>query len=180
MANFKTGDGVRIKTREVTADDSKTGLYYPFFGGLVGRVDHVYDDGSICMDVDIESLGEEARKRHLATQEAERKRWLEGLSGEARVRLTEEQKRLKISYKLLVSKKDLEPHKGDDKPRAASTPKSNAPGKTSKTSEGPADAPDLRKPSAGDSIEEEPVKRLTEADLEAQEEEFLRSFQSRQ
>ena len=160
MANFKTGDGVRIKTRELTADDSKTGLYYPFFGGLEGVVDCVYDDGSICVNVDIETLGEEARKRHLAMQEAERKRWLEGLSGEARARLSEEQRRLKISYKLLVSKNDLDPRKGENKPKVAPIGKGNAPEKVSKAGKEPA------------TTEEEPAKRLTEADLKPRKRSF--------
>jgi len=177
MTSFKTGDGVTIKTREVTPDDSKTGLYYQYFGGLIGTVDRVYDDGSICVDVDIETLSDEARKRHLAMQEAERRRWLESLSGEARSRLNEEQRRLKISYKLLVSKKDLESRKGDTS-TAGTTGKSGASDKAPKSSEDPSDAPAPVKRAAKPS-DEEPVKRLTEADLEAREQEFLRSLQER-
>lgn len=173
MANFKTGDGVTIKTREITPDDSKTGMYYQYFGGLVGTVDRVYDDGSICVDIDIESLSDDARKRHLAMQEAERKRWLESLSGEARNRLTEEQRRLKISYKLLVSNNDLEPRKGGS-PKGGATGKGGSSEKADKSSEGPADSPDPAKEPG-----EEPVKRLTEADLAAREEEFLRSLENR-
>ena len=91
MASFKAGDRVRLAARQVTAEDEKSGLYYSYFAELTGAVDMVYGDGSVCVSVDLESLSEQARDRHLAMQEAERKKWLEGLSGEARNRLTPEQ-----------------------------------------------------------------------------------------
>ncbi|MCL5105129.1 MAG: hypothetical protein M1133_13580 [Armatimonadetes bacterium] len=176
MAEFKNGDAVIIRTREVTGDDTKSGLYYQYFGGLTGAVDRVYDDGSVCVDIDIDSLSADARARHLAMQEAERKRWLDGLSGEARGRLTELQRQLKISYKLLVSNKDLESNKGG-KPKGSHPPKSESVSSEGGR-EGPAKAPDPeRSPKA--SAEPEPPKRLSESDLAAKEEEFLRSLQDR-
>lgn len=175
MAEFKAGDGVVIKSREVTPDDVKSGLYFDYFGGLVGKVDRVYDDGTVCVDVDIDSLTKDARDRHLAMQEAERRRWLDGLSGEARNRLTEEQRQLKISYKLLVSKKDLEPLKGG-KPKGSSGKSGSSSESTEGKGEGSADSPDP----AGQATGSEEPKRLTEADLAAREEEFLKSLQNRQ
>jgi len=112
MATLSAGDRVEIRSREITADDEKNGLYYSYFGGLTGTVDAVYPDGSVCIDVDLEALSQAARERHLAMQEAERKKWLDSLSGEARNRLTAEQKQLKLSYKILVGKNDVIPTKG--------------------------------------------------------------------
>lgn len=171
MAELKVGDAVQIKTREVTNDDIKSSLYFSYFGGLQGAIDRIYDDGSVCVDVDLDSLTQDARDRHLETQEAERKRWLEGLSGEARNRLSDDQKKLAISYKLLVSKKDLEPIKGG-KPKSAKSQKASD-DSSSAASSGPARAPDP------DKSEPESPKRLSEADLAANEEEFLRSLQNR-
>ncbi len=180
MAELKTGNGVMIKTREVTPEDIKSGLYFLYFGGLVGKVDRIYDDGSVCVDVDIDSLSKEARSRHLAMQEAERKRWLENLSGEARNRLTPEQRQLRISYKLLVSKNDLEPHKGLDKPKIDPKAIAEVADESYDTeTEGPAESSDLDILSEVDN-EEETTNRLTEADLAAREEEFLKSLQEKQ
>ncbi|MCE5198601.1 MAG: hypothetical protein ABFD54_16570 [Armatimonadota bacterium] len=167
MADFKEGDAVRVKPREVTGDDVKSGLYFAYFSGLVGIVDRVYDDGSVCVDIDIDSLGEEARQRHLDMQESERKRWLDGLSGEARGRLNEQQKQLKISYKILVSQKDLESNKGG-KPKGTTAPKEASSSDAQGSNKGPAGEPDSA------------PKRLSEADLQAKEDEFLRSLQEKE
>lgn len=107
MAELTKGIQISIRERAVTADDTRTGLYYQYFGGLTGKVDREYDDGSVCIEVDLESLTEAARKRHLDIQEAERKKWLNSLSDEMRNRLTAEQKQLKINYKILVHKNDI-------------------------------------------------------------------------
>lgn len=171
MADMKVGDKVQVTTREVTNDDIKSSLYFSYFGGLYGVIDRIYDDGTVCVDVDLDSLSQDARDRHIETQEAERKRWLDGLSGEAKGRLSEEQKKLSISYKILVSKKDIEPAKGG-KPKASKSEKSSD-DSSAAASKGPARAPD---PVGSD---QEPPKRLSEADLEAKEEEFLRSLQER-
>lgn len=178
MADFKPGDGVTISTREVTPEDSKSGLYFEYFGGLVGKVDRVYDDGSVCIDVDIDSLSDDARKRHEAMENAERKRWLDGLSGEARNRLTDEQKQLKISYKILVSNKDLKPYNGGDKPKGKPALKaSDSESAPAQSNSGPATEPD---PTPLESDLAETPHRLTEAELEAREEEFFKSMKEKQ
>lgn len=176
MAQLSAGDRVQIQTREITADDEKNGLYYSYFGGLTGTVDATYDDGSVCVDVDLESLSQDARARHLAMQEAERKKWLDGLSGEARNRLTPEQKQLKLSYKILVAKSDLTPSKGGKPTGKKSQPKDEA--ETSDASpaasKGPARAPEPAP------IEESAVpRRVSEDDLARAEEEYLRSLQEK-
>lgn len=188
MASFKAGDRVQLVIREVTSEDEKNGLYYSYFGGLTGSVDAVYGDSSACVDVDLDSLSPAARDRHLAMQEAERKKWLEGLSGEARNRLTPEQKQLKLSYKILASIKDLEANKG---------PKPNGNKKTAKAEEaggedaspaapkGPARAPEPEAASQPAPIAEQPVedddfapRRPSAEDLAKAEEEYLKSLQS--
>jgi hypothetical protein len=94
MAATKAGDRVMIVTREVTSDDQKTGLYFSYFGGLTGTIDRAYDDGSVCVDIDLDSMTDDMRERHLAMQEAERQRWISNLSDEVRNRLSAEQKQL--------------------------------------------------------------------------------------
>lgn len=176
MASLSAGDRVEIQTRDLTAEDEKNGLYYSYFGGLTGKVDSVYDDGTVCVDVDLESLSQDARERHLAMQEGERKKWLDGLSGEARNRLAPEQKQLKLSYKILVSKNDVVPSKGGKPNGGKSQPKSSASTSDSApaASKGPARAPE-----PGPANEEPAPKRVSEDDLSKAEEEYLRSLQER-
>lgn len=177
MAATKAGDRVIVTQREVTADDLKSGLYYAYFGGLTGTVDRVYDDESACVDVDLESLTQAAQDRHHAMQEAEKKRWMDSLSQDVRSRLTPEQQKLKMSYKILLSKKDLEPFAGgkpSKKDAAEAKPKADS---TAKEAEQPKKEPP---PPQEESAAEEAPKRLSEADLEAQEQAFLDSLKPKQ
>ena len=174
MAAMKAGDRVKIIAREVTAEDVKTSLYFSYFGDLCGSVDRVYDDGSVCVEIDLDSLNDDTRERHIEMQENERKRWLENLSDEARNRLTAAQKQFSMSYKLLVSGKDLVPDKGP-KPGAKSTAKAakSEPAASESDQQGPEGAP--AEPAAAG----EAPKRVSEADLAAAEEAFLRSQQQK-
>jgi len=175
----KAGDKVVVVTREVTAEDAKSGLYYSYFGGLTGTVDRVYPDGSVCVDVDLESLSEETRRRHLEMQEAERKRWLDGLSDDVRNRLAPEQKQLKMSYRILVSRQDLEIVRGGKsapEPRSEETRTPAAAhdgGPSSRSASAPQHSDTAAKPKT--TRKEPQPRRLSEADLEAAEEAFLRS-----
>lgn len=189
MASFKNGDRVRVITRDIKPEDEKNGLYYSYFGGLTGSVDCIYDDGSVCVDIDLDSLSEAARDRHLAMQEAEKKKWLEALSGEARGRLTAEQKQLKLSYKILTSVNDIEPFKGNKPTGGKRTSKSG------KADSQEADSADSQEDAAGkqesraaphspaeDSAESDDTaenKRSSAEDLAKAEEEYLRSLQDR-
>jgi hypothetical protein len=189
MASFKNGDRVRVITRDIKPEDEKNGLYYSYFGGLTGSVDCVYDDGSVCVDVDLDSLSEAARDRHLAMQEAEKTKWLEGLSGEARGRLTAEQKQLKLSYKILTSVNDIEHFKGD-KPtggkrgsKSTDTDLQEADSSDSKKSAAKKQEPRAAPPSSSEDStqsEESPGgKRLSADDLAKAEEEYFKSLQDR-
>jgi hypothetical protein len=104
---FNEGDYVKVIQREATPADAKNRSFFPYFCGLAGTVDKIYNDG-ICLKVDFQSLPEDILKRHLETQEAIKRRWLEGLSGEARNKLTAEEKKFSLSYTLLVQPDDLE------------------------------------------------------------------------
>lgn len=182
MAAFKAGDKVQILAREVTAEDEKSGLYYAYFGGLTGTIDRIYDDGSVCVNVDLESLSTAARDRHLAMQEAERKKWLEGLSGEARNRLSPEQKQLKLSYKILTLAKDVQPNKGGKPSGGKQADKTSASDDDSPSaSKGPAGAPE---PGQGSSsaadVDDQPAsKRVSEDELSKAEEEYLKSLREK-
>lgn len=179
MASLTAGDRVQIQTRDVTADDEKSGLYYSYFGGLTGTVDTIYNDGSVCMNVDLEALSQEARDRHLAMQEAERRKWLDGLSGEARNRLTPEQKQLKLSYKILVSNKDLVHIKGDKPTSGKRSEKSDKVSQPASDDSGPsADKGPARAPEPAG--EESEPKRVTADDLAKAEEEHLKSLQDKE
>lgn len=178
MASLAAGDRVEIQTRDMTADDEKNGLYYSYFAGLTGTVDTVYGDGSVCINVDLEALSAEARDRHLAMQESERKKWLESLSGEARNRLTPEQKQLRLSYKILVSSKDIAPIKGGKPTSAKRAEKASVPASEDSApaaEKGPARAPEPT------GVDEEPSpKRVSEEDLAKAEEDYLKSLQHKE
>ena len=107
MASLKTGDAVYVVERQPTPEDAKSGLYYSYFGNLGGTVNKVYDDGSICLDIDIDSLPDGIRRRHEETEKAAKLKWLDNLSGEARNRLSDDEKQFRLSYKILVSAKDV-------------------------------------------------------------------------
>lgn len=152
MPSLKSGDRVTIRQRELTADDSRTGLYYAYFGGLTGTVDRVYPDKSVCLIVDMDSLPTAMKDRHLKVQKQERDRWLQGLSDEVRNRLTGEQKQLKMSYNILVGEADLVPLKEEKAPK-----------------------PEM--PVEAETDDAPTPHRMTEAELEAKEEEQLLKLQ---
>lgn len=103
---FKTGDYVKVVVREVTQSDLKSGLFYPHFCGLAGTVDRIYDD-QVCVRIDPDSLPEDIRNRHFDIQESIKRKWLNGLSGEARNKLTPEEKQFDLAYTILVRSNDL-------------------------------------------------------------------------
>ena len=115
---FKEGDYVKVVTRDVTHSDIKSGLFYSYFCGLTGTVERVYDE-EVCVKVDPATLPEDILKRHLEIQESIKRKWLEGLSNEARNKLTPEEKQFQLAYTILVHSKDLEKIKpGEPRPLA--------------------------------------------------------------
>lgn len=125
---FTNGDRVKIISRETTSADSKSGLYYDYFRNLTGTVEHVYEDNSASISIDFDSLPEDVQLRHLETTEAVRQRWLKGLSGEQRDRMSDKEKAVSLKYNILVSLSDLEP--GPKAKASSKTPKVSAERKT--------------------------------------------------
>ena len=104
---FLEGERVEIVDREANADDVKSGLFYNFFRGLTGTVQKVYTTDEIAVEVEQESLPDPIANRHTDVQENMKAKWLDGLSEEAKNRLTDKERDFKLRYTLLVHAKDL-------------------------------------------------------------------------
>ena len=103
------GATVRLADRETTAADGKSGLFYPYYRALSGTVAKVYADGTATVTIDTGSLPDEIRARHQTGTEAMRQKWLDGLSDEARNKLSAGEKKFSLRYSLLVGVADLSP-----------------------------------------------------------------------
>ena len=101
------GDYVQVADREPVSADAKTGLFYPHYRGVTGTLAKVYDDGTAAVTVSPESLPAEIRTRHHAGSEAQRLKWLDSLSDEARNRLSAAEKKFSLRYTILVATSDL-------------------------------------------------------------------------
>ncbi len=182
MANFKEGDRVQIVTREQTNGDIKERSYYPYMGGLRGTIYRLYQDGRAAVQIDLDSLPEVVLNRHTQTQERMKNRWIEGLSEEARSRLTPEEREFHLNYVLLVRVEDLQPEgkrsrtaRAEPAPSTGKTktvPSAATEAKTASSSSGK-----TRASSASAPAETDVPKRKTLKDLEQAEEEFLKSRQ---
>ncbi|HOP80724.1 MAG TPA: hypothetical protein PLZ21_09195 [Armatimonadota bacterium] len=161
MSPLKTGDRVRIVDRQMTAADTKSGLYYDYFRGLVGTIERIYEDKSVSLRVELESLPEDVLQRHLEIQDTAKNRWLSGLGQETRERLSEAQKNVTLTYTILVGLDDLEPF---GKGKSAARPKPKAATQS-------AEAVVAAKPKAKEKAE---VERPSEKDLEKAEEDYLK------
>ena len=100
-----------VAAREQTAADIKSGMYYPHYGGLTGTILKVYgEEASVLVDKEI-LLPTEILKRHTENEKAMRQRWLDGLSEEARGKLSATEKAFGLNYSILVSLGDVEANK---------------------------------------------------------------------
>lgn len=156
-ATFKEGDRVQVVDREATADDVKSGLFYNYFSGLTGNIQKVYTTGEAAIEVETESLDEPVAARHADVQEQMKSKWLDGLSEEARNRLTDAEKDFRLRYTILVNQTDLMQPDGKPKPK--------------RIVETPAPAPSPVKAVA----QAEETHRATSEELAAAEEEYLKS-----
>ena len=102
-----SGTPIRLAERETVGADTKSGLFYPYYRGLTGTVTKDYGDGTVSVSVDASSLPEEIRVRHQTGTEAMRTKWLDGLSDEARNKLSAAEKKFSLRYSLLAAKEDL-------------------------------------------------------------------------
>lgn len=154
MAELKAGDRVKIVDREMNLNDIKSGMFYDYFRNLTGTVLNLFDDKSVCVQIEQDSLPEGVRDRHLDVERSVTKKWLASISQEQREKLKNADKCLTLAYNILVSSADLEViGKGKAKPKSAA----------------PAVKP-----------KEEQSHRATETDIEKQEEEYLKSIASKQ
>lgn len=106
-AQMAEGDAVQIADRDPNAADTKSGLFYPHYRGLTGTLTKLYADGTANITVDPESLPAEIRARHQAGTTAMRQKWLDGLSDEARNKLSGAEKKFSLRYSLLAGISDL-------------------------------------------------------------------------
>ncbi len=111
MNRIKEGDRVQIRTREQTPDDIKARSFFPYMGGLTGRIHRVYDDQTAAVVIDRDKLPEVVQERHTAAEVRMKERWIASLSDEARARLTPAEKEFHLNYVLLVNLTDLNPIK---------------------------------------------------------------------
>ncbi len=108
-ATLKEGDRVVIADRPATADDAKSGLYQGHFRGLIGVVQKVYSTNEAAVEIDQATLTDAIASRHVEMQEQMKNKWLDGLSDEARNRLTPKERDFKLRYTVLVATADLKP-----------------------------------------------------------------------
>ena len=109
-AKLTEGSPVRLADREPNAADSKSGLYFtPIIVTLTGVIAKLYADETATVMIDPESLPSEIRARHQAGTDAMRQKWLDGLSDEARNKLSAAEKKFALRYNLLVGLADLSP-----------------------------------------------------------------------
>jgi ribosomal protein L21E len=131
MANLSEGDRVRIVTRDQNDEDEKSGMYYNHYAGLTGIVQKVYSKQEVSVDVELESLTREIRKRHEDVRDQMKTKWLDGLSEEGRGKLTEREKDFTLRYVILVAMSDLEKIAAKPAPKpaavAANSPTSTSP-----------------------------------------------------
>ena len=132
-APLTEGAPVRLADREPSAADNKSGLFYPHYRSLTGTVAKLYADGTATVSIDAESLPTEIRTRHQAGTDAMRQKWLDGLSDEARNKLSAAEKKFSLRYNLLVGVADLVP-------ADAPAPSALAPAPASSTPDAPAPA----------------------------------------
>jgi hypothetical protein len=104
---FQEGDRVQIVDREANPEDVKTSLFFNHYRGLVGTVQKIYPTEEVAVEVELASLPEAVAHRHNDVQEQMKSKWLDGLSEEARNRLTDQEKDFRLHYTILVSLKDL-------------------------------------------------------------------------
>jgi ribosomal protein L21E len=155
---FKEGDRVQVVDREATAADVKSNLFYNHYRGLVGTVQKVFETTvDVAVTVDEDSLPEAIGTRHQDIRQAMKTKWLDGLSEEARNRLSEQEKDFNLRYTILIAPVDLLP---SNKPLAVHTP-------TAAIEAAPAPETAVSQPGS--------PRRKTAAEIEAAEEEYLRS-----
>ena len=150
-SDFHAEDRVRTIDREATPDETKSRIFFNHMRDLTGTVRRVYEENQeVWVDVDLDSLPEDVRQRHRETEDQMRRKWLDGLSDEARRKLGEAEKQFSLRYSILTTPNHLILQ---DRPNGGKK----------------ADAPPPPQPVADST----PPPRKTLKDLSAAEQEFL-------
>lgn len=118
MAKWKQGDRVKVISREVSGEDHLSNSYYSYMAGLPGTVQNVYNDDEIAVKLDIDALPNLISTVHTEATKRMRAKFLDGLSEEARRKLSAEEKKFDANYVVLVKAKDLEKGPAAPKPVA--------------------------------------------------------------
>lgn len=111
---FSEGDHVKIRSREQTAADIKSGLYFNHYAGMRGTILKRYDNEASVL-VDRTTLPASVLERHEQTEQNERQKYLDRLSEDARGKASAREKNFSLQYPVLVAVTDLE---ADNAPRA--------------------------------------------------------------
>ena len=109
MAEVKPGQKVSVVARRVTAEDKAKSRYFEHMANAVGEVQSVYDDGTVAIQVETDSLGETPRGVHRTATLKMREKFSNGISEEQRKALSREELEFDTHYVLLVRKEDLQP-----------------------------------------------------------------------
>lgn len=108
MAQWKSGQKVRVVNRKVTAEDRSKSRYFEHMAGAQGEVQTVYGDGTVAIQVDPSSLNDVARDVHRTATNKMREKFASNISEEQRKALTKEELEFDTHYVLLVRNEDLE------------------------------------------------------------------------
>lgn len=118
MRKLAEGDHVRISDREAVAADVKSQLFFPHYRGLSGTLTKLFADNTAVVTVDPESLPADVRARHESDTARTRQKWLDGLSDEARNRLSAGEKKFSLRYTVLAAVDDLTAEQAKPAPQA--------------------------------------------------------------
>ena len=105
---LKEGDRVRVRTRDASADDRKTGRYFPHMAGLTGVVENAYEGDQFAVKIDQETMTPASHEVHQVASERMREKSAEGMSEEAKKHFTKEELAFDVHYVLLLDGTDLE------------------------------------------------------------------------
>lgn len=119
MRKLAEGDRVRISGRDATPADVKSQLFFPHYRNLSGTLTKLFADNTAVVTVDPESLPADVRARHESDTARTRQKWLDGLSDEARNRLSAGEKKFSLRYTVLATLDDLTAEKAKPAPQAA-------------------------------------------------------------
>ena len=115
MPKWKTGDRVKVVSRDVTKEDRTTNSYYSHLGGLTGTVTNFYNKDEVAVRVDPEAFTPTIAVAHKEAVKRMRLKFIINISEDQKRKLTKEEKQFDANYVLLLHSDDLE--KGPPAPK---------------------------------------------------------------